>query len=297
MLLREVRLPAALVALNAAACSLFIAFGVARHAPLEAFPQAWRHTIIRWRKAHSRKALTARGAAAAPQRDNPYGMRSGDAKFKAWPELNDDLALAASAGASRRQRLEAVRPPFDRLFAGDSLQCRLSRALGERRALDRKEFFETWELFEQVRASLRGAAGCATLVEVAGGHGLLGLLAATFERRRFDEVLIADLTRPASFGVLLEATCSVAPWVADTARVRPRPGRRPTFAHDLVAPDLEPRWTRRCASSRRILWVSTVRGCFRPAAPSRARCAPAPPPPPPSAPPLGLESKTTLRRG
>ena len=110
--------------------------------------------------------------------------------FRAWPELNDE-ALAAAVGVSRRTRLmvpssgEPGHRPLDLLIAGDDLPSRLARALAARRAVDRKEFFETWEFFEQARASLQCGAGCKTFCEVAGGHGLLGVLVAVFERGRF----------------------------------------------------------------------------------------------------------------
>ena len=207
--------PRSLLVANAAAVSLYLVFGLARHAPLEIFPRSWRPTLIRWRRAHSARRTAVTSAAAPPvARKSPFDVNQADAKFKAWPALNDDASLAAAAGPTRRQRLEQ-NPQLDRLFLGDSLQCRLSRALAARNALDRKEFFETWEFFEQARASLQCGAGCKTFCEVAGGHGLLGVLVAVFERGRFDRVLIADLSRPASHGVIVAAAASVAPWVAE----------------------------------------------------------------------------------
>lgn len=208
--------PRSLIVANAAAVSLYIAFGLARHAPLEIFPRSWRTTLIRWRRAHSaRRSTVASTAVTSPvARKSPFDVNQADAKFKAWPALNDDASLAAAAGPTRRQRLEQ-NPQLDRLFVGDSLQCRLSRVLAARNALDRKEFFETWEFFEQARASLQCGAGCKTFCEVAGGHGLLGVLVAVFERSRFDRVVIADLSRPASHSVIVAAAASVAPWVAE----------------------------------------------------------------------------------
>ena len=94
---------------------------------------------------------------------SPYesALQSSDSPFRAWPRLNDGVA-AEMAGVSRRQRLELSKPPLDALFAGDTLQAKLSRALAERRALDRKEFFETWEFFSQARGSLRCAPAEST---------------------------------------------------------------------------------------------------------------------------------------
>ena len=97
------------------------------------------------------------------------------------------------------------------------------RALAATRALDSKEFFETWELFEQVRGSLRcdpDSAGAGQLVEVAGGHGLLAVLFACFERKRFSHLVIADRKRPPSAEVVLQAAATVAPSVAESVAFR-----------------------------------------------------------------------------
>jgi hypothetical protein len=65
-----------------------------------------------------------------------------------------------------------------------------------------------------VRNSLHCAAGESTLLEVAGGHGLLGVLCAVFERR-FARVVVTDRRRPPSFTQVLKAATEVAPWVAE----------------------------------------------------------------------------------
>ena len=214
------RAVAAVLVVDAAAVALFVAFNVARHAPLEVFPASWRKSLIRWRKAHSQKAVdgaskrSLHGGAVA--RTHPYDKAAGEARFKAWSMLNDNATLLRAAGVTRRQRLE-LRPPLDQLFAGPSLRCRLARALAERHALDRKEFFETFELFEQVR----GALSCGhdsqsrTCVECAAGHGLLGILIGALEQTRFDHVVVTDRRKPASFERCLEAAASVAPWIRE----------------------------------------------------------------------------------
>ena len=66
----------------------------------------------------------------------PFGM---DAKFKAWPALNDE-SLWLSVGVTSRSRLQADLK-VEALFRGDTLQARFSRALADRKAVDRKEFF------------------------------------------------------------------------------------------------------------------------------------------------------------
>lgn len=154
----------------------------------------------------------------------PFGPNSAantafamDERFRSWPVLNDE-AVAASVGVGRRSRLDPRQNRLAELFVGDGLQARLGRALTARRAVDRKEFFETFEFFAQVRSSLRVSpttsdAGTGTLVDVAGGHGLLALLFAVFERRRFTRVIVVDTMRPPAFDKVLEAGLEVAPWV------------------------------------------------------------------------------------
>ena len=206
--------------LNATAASLFIVFGCARHLPLEAFPTSWRKEIARWRKAHSRRAnrtITDHAEKKKLTRSSPFDVTNRDSPFKAWPAFNEDTVLAAAAGLTRRQRLE-LRAPLESLFGGNNLWCKVSSALAEARALDRKEFFETCEFFEQTRSVLRSSGTHRAFCEVAGGHGLLGVLIACFERDRFDEVLIIDLQRPSSFASVLSAVASVAPWVQERVR-------------------------------------------------------------------------------
>lgn len=123
---------------------------------------------------------------------SPFAMRP---RFKAWPALNEQqLALAVDVG--RRRRLYPSEG-LNQLFCDDALQARLGRELAERRAIDRKEFFETTEFFAQVRSNLRpsaemSAAGAGAVIDVAGGHGLLAVLFSMFESRRYQRVLVLD---------------------------------------------------------------------------------------------------------
>lgn len=200
-----------LYAANGLAAALYIALSVARHAPLDAFPAGWRKAIIRWRRAHAGRAITSERVNAKDSvRCSPYDKAAGDAKFKAWPALNDNFIMCQAAGVTRRQRLE-LKAPCDALFAGDTLKCRLARAIADARIIDRKEWFETWEFFEQARGVWQQSRN---LVEVAGGHGLLSILAAVFERS-ITRVVVADIKRPASHHKILAAAASVAPWVSD----------------------------------------------------------------------------------
>ena len=209
----------ALFFLNGAAATLYITFTVMRHVPLEAFPLGWRPALLRWRrsrrapkKASSNDDVAARG----PARRDPFApTQQPDARFKAWPTLNQSPAAAAAAGVSKRARLELGSPPLEALWPGSTLAERFSRELALRHAVDRKEFFETWEFFAQARSGLQCAEGCAVFIELAAGHALLGVLVALFEPRRFRRVVVADRTRPASFDAVLAAAVAVSPSVAD----------------------------------------------------------------------------------
>ena len=81
-----------------------------------------------------------------------------------------------------------------------------------RKAVDRKEFFESTEFFARSRHKLRADRG-GTLVDVAGGHGLVGVLAAIFMAERFERVIVRDMRRPAAFDEVLAAAVEAAPWV------------------------------------------------------------------------------------
>ena len=59
-----------------------------------------------------------------------------------------------------------------------------------------------------------------TLVEVAGGHGLLSIFCAVFHSKRFSRIIIADFKRPASFDTILDAASKVAPWIRGIVEYR-----------------------------------------------------------------------------
>ena len=141
------------------------------------------------------------------------------ATFRAWPALNDE-ATRMAVNAGRRFRLhlanETRDDPTYALFEGDALMNRFALALARRRSIDRKEYFESCEFFARARRKLRadgGGAGATTLVDVAGGHGLVGVLAAIFMARHFERVIVRDIRRPAAFDDVLAAAVEVAPWV------------------------------------------------------------------------------------
>ena len=73
------------------------------------------------------------------------------ATFRAWPALNDEgTRKAVNAGRRFRLHLQnasAAEDPTLELFQGDSLMNRFALALARRKAVDRKEFFESTEFF------------------------------------------------------------------------------------------------------------------------------------------------------
>jgi hypothetical protein len=167
--------------------------------------------------------------AVAPQRrvqqtDAPVhseSWRNADASFRAWPALNDE-ATRRSVNAGRRYRLHLQ--PSDvmadgdidstlALFAGDSIMARFALALAARKCIDRKEFFEACEFFARVRDRLRADDGVGILVDAAGGHGLVGTLAALLKREQFPKVIVRDPQRPPSFDSVVAAAVEVAPWM------------------------------------------------------------------------------------
>lgn len=99
------------------------------------------------------------------------------------------------------------------LLDGDALLNKFARALARRKAVDRKEFFEACEFFSRVRSKLKADAGIGTLVDAAGGHGLVGVLCAIFKPDDFARVLVIDRRQPKAFDAVVAAAIEVAPWV------------------------------------------------------------------------------------
>ena len=50
-------------------------------------------------------------------------------------------------------------------------------------------------------------------MDAAGGHGLVGTLAAIFKRDAFQRVEVRDPKRPKAFDAVVDAAVEVAPWV------------------------------------------------------------------------------------
>jgi hypothetical protein len=146
-----------------------------------------------------------------------------DASFRAYPALNDEIKrMAVNAGRRHRLHLvdtagangDQVVDPTSELLSDGSLMSRFGLALAARKAVDRKEFFESCEFFARVRSKLKADDGVATLVDVAGGHGLVGALVAIHKYRDFERVIVRDRRKPKAFDAGVAAAVEVAPWVA-----------------------------------------------------------------------------------
>ena len=210
------RAPPLLAALNFVAASVYIVRSLALDLPLELFPDSWRSFLIRWRRSRRapKRASVLKSTSEQSKREDPFksNLPVADSSFKAFPALNDCPDAATSFGLTSRRRLDS---PEDPLLAGDGLQARLSRELAARKAVDRKEFFEAWEFFAQVREHLGDRKSPVVLVDAAGGHGLLGVICACLDRHRFSRVVIADRRKPASHAAISAAAKAVAPWVEE----------------------------------------------------------------------------------
>jgi hypothetical protein len=103
----------------------------------------------------------------------------------------------------------------ERVFASDSLQDRLVRALAAVRVLPIKEILECGELFECIRGEVRAEQ----MADLCCGHGLLGILFALFERR-VQRVLLTDEREPPSYAKLLACARQVGPWIEEKVSFR-----------------------------------------------------------------------------
>ena len=113
----------------------------------------------------------------------------------------------------RQRRLGGSESSFDALaLLGDGAYARLGRALATARAVDAKEFVEALEVFHVVRKRVRRPC----VVDLACGHGLVGLLFGVFEPS-VARVVCVDWARPPSYDVVLAACCAEFPWLAGKA--------------------------------------------------------------------------------
>lgn len=95
-------------------------------------------------------------------------------------------------------------------FASESLFDRLGRVVCGARCLPRKELFEAWELARRVRRLFRGGR----IVDVAGGHGLLGQVLLLLDDSS-SSALIVDPHLPASATTVQEALARAWPRLAE----------------------------------------------------------------------------------
>jgi hypothetical protein len=124
--------------------------------------------------------------------------------FRALKRFNDP---ALAAYARERHRLGIL---TNGLFDGTTALDRLARALGDRRAISLKEFLESCEFYARTRRRVREPQ----MADLCCGHGLTGILFALFEKR-VERVTLMDRSRPASHSAILEAACTVGPWVEE----------------------------------------------------------------------------------
>ena len=144
-----------------------------------------------------------------------HAAASDDTAFRAWTALND-VTMRHAVNAGRRHRLHLSGEPDDptmELFGGGTLMDRFALALARRRCVDRKEFFEACEFFARTRSKLRADDDMGTLIDAAGGHGLVGTLAAIFKYKQFERVVVRDPKQPKAFAAVVAAAVEAAPWV------------------------------------------------------------------------------------
>jgi hypothetical protein len=82
-------------------------------------------------------------------------------------------------------------------FPGDSLFDRLGRAVCAAGCLPRKELYEAWEVARRVRRRLRGGR----VVDVAGGHGLLGHVMLLLDDTSPEAWILDPVTPPSAASV------------------------------------------------------------------------------------------------
>lgn len=98
-------------------------------------------------------------------------------------------------------------------FATDSLHDAIGRVVCEAACLPRKEFYESWAVATKVLRRHRGGR----IVDLAGGHGLVGWMMALMDRKT-TAVLVVDTRLPKSAGRLHAALS--ARWTGLGERIR-----------------------------------------------------------------------------
>ena len=106
----------------------------------------------------------------------------------------------------KRRRLQ---PRDERAFPGEGAVDRFARSLCKHRATCFRELVEAFEFFALARKHARAKI----VADLCGGHGLVAVLFAMFERD-VERALVLDRSRPASFDRILLAAEEAAPWTA-----------------------------------------------------------------------------------
>ena len=136
------------------------------------------------------------------QRQSSVNQRS-NSRFKFFPQLNDlEQTGWLSSANSFHSRITDI------YFQSDSLQDTLLREIAAAKLLSIKEVLETYEFFARIRKSTK----MPMMAELCCGHGLLGILFATFERK-VDRVILVDKASNPNRNRLLDIAARVAPWV------------------------------------------------------------------------------------
>jgi SAM-dependent methyltransferase len=103
-------------------------------------------------------------------------------------------------------------------FAGETLFCRVARALCLADCVPRKELYESWEVARRARRLLRGGR----VVDLACGHGLLAQLMLLLDGSSPSAVAV-DLKLPPSASRVAEALSAAWPKLAGRVDLREQP--------------------------------------------------------------------------
>jgi hypothetical protein len=102
-------------------------------------------------------------------------------KFKGLAQFNCEDGIREAGQRIRMGREVGGMSKIERWFGGDTLPDRLALALAKYRAIDMKEYCESFEFFTHVRRKKYGVA--ETIADLCCGHGFTGMLWAVFERK------------------------------------------------------------------------------------------------------------------
>jgi hypothetical protein len=138
-------------------------------------------------------------------------------------------------------------------FPGNTLFDRVARVVCNADCLPRKELYESWEVARRLRRRFRGGR----VLDLAGGHGLLGLLC-----------LVLDDTSPSAHIVDRRIPASAAKLRTAFVDAWPRLAARVTFEEvDLTNVDVRPDdlvvSVHACGALTDVVLALAIRGCAR----------------------------------